>query len=169
MAKLMIGEPAPAFALADLDDRLVSLADFSGRPVLLNFWSAECPWTERADRALLSELGQVTLLTIAPNPNEDRDLLRKAAAERGLAPALLDPDQQAADLYGAVTTPHFFLVDAGGSLIYQGALDDVTFRQRIPTRNYVLEAIAALENGQPVRVAETPGFGCAIVRFRGED
>jgi peroxiredoxin len=163
MAKLAAGAPAPDFELVDLDGQRVALSDYRGRPVLINIWSAECPWAERADRALAGRLGQVALLTIAPNENEPSGLLRQAAAERGLAPVLPDPGQRVARLYGAQTTPHYFLVDPGGRLAYQGALDDVTFRRRVPTRSYVLEAIAALESGRPVEVQETPGYGCAIV------
>lgn len=169
MAKLVVGQEVPAFSLADLEGNLVALADFHGRPVLLNFWSAECPVVERADQALAGRLAEVVLLTIAANANEPLDCLRSAARERGLRLVLTDPDQRVADLYGAQTTPYFFLVDAAGRLTYQGALDDVTFRRRVPTRNYVLEAIAALQSGQPAPVPETPGYGCIIVRNVNEE
>jgi hypothetical protein len=80
---------------------------------------------------------------------------------------LLDEDHAVADLYGAATTPHFFVVDAEGVLRYAGALDDVTFRQKTPTRQFLAEAVAALLEGRLPDPAQTPGYGCAIVRHAG--
>lgn len=165
MAKLMISEPAPLFRLPDLDGKTVGLDDFLGRTVVVNFWSAECPWSERADRTLTEWKERVILLSIASNANEPEEMLRQAAHTRGLPLVLYDPDQQAADMYGVETVPALFLIDAGGVLRYQGAFDDVTFRQRTPTRNYIVEALEALlTDGAPALIEETVPFGCALVR-----
>ena len=165
MAKLVTGQPAPIFHLEDLDSRRIALEDFLERTVLINFWSAECPWAERADRILAEWQDRIVLLSIASNANEPASLLREAAEKRGLQVVLVDPGHQVADLYGAVTTPHLFLVDTGGVLRYQGAVDDVTFRQRTPTRSYIEEAIQAVLSGGQVPVKETPAYGCTIVRM----
>jgi hypothetical protein len=66
--------------------------------------------------------------------------------------------------YGAVTTPHFFVVDENGVLRYKGALDDITFRQKIATESYLLDSIANLLNGKEPHPTETPGYGCAIFK-----
>jgi peroxiredoxin len=165
MALLSIGQLAPGLTLPDLDGRQVCLGEFAGRPVLLNFWSAECPQAARADEAMAAWALPVARLTIASNANEPPEMLRCVAEERGLAPVLIDAGQKAADLYGAQTTPHFFLVDAEGLLRYQGALDDVTFRRRSPTRLFLKEAIEALLAAQPIPEPETPPYGCTIVRY----
>ncbi len=164
---MKIGDPVPDFYLPDLDGRIWRLSELRGQKVIANFWSAECPWASRADGLLAELAGQYgcLLLTIAANTNESGDLLRSAALERGLAPVLLDPQQQAADLLGGQTTPHVFLIDENGILRYQGAVDDVTFRQRNPTRSYLGEALAALKEGRSPETAETPAYGCTIVRF----
>ena len=164
MSPLTVGQPAPNFQLNDLEGRLVSLRDYLGRLVLINFWSAECPWAERADRVLAEWMDQVALLSIASNANEPPYQLREVAQSRDLPILLLDPHQGVADQYGAITTPHCFLIDEAGMLRYQGAFDDVTFRQRTPTRNYVLEAIEALRSGFSISISETPAYGCTIVR-----
>ena len=164
MAKLITGQPAPIFNLEDIHGRRIALEDFLERTVLINFWSAECPWSERADRALVEWQERIVLLWIASNANEPPELLRQAAAARGLPVVLCDSGHLVADLYGAVTTPHLFLVDAGGILRYQGAGDDVSFRQREPTRSFIGEAIRAVLDGKLPPVAETPAYGCAIVR-----
>ena len=166
---LKIGEPAPGFSLEDLEGQAHTVEEGRGRIVLLNFWSAECPHSERVDRALLPRLAawgdRVVLFPIAANANEPVDLLRQAAAARGLSGLLLDPQHEVADRYVAVATPHFFLVDAGGNLRYQGAFDDVTFRQRQPTRSYLVEAVEAVLAGRDPDPLETPAFGCTIVRY----
>lgn len=165
MAKLTTGQPAPVFHLEDLNGRQIALEDFLERIVLINFWSAECAWCERADRFLADWQSRVVLLSIASNANEPPDLLRQTAEKRGLPVVLLDPEHQVADLYGAETTPHLFLIDAGGTLRYQGALDNVSFRQRTPTRNYLEEALQSVLEGYSAPLAETPAYGCTIVRF----
>jgi len=100
---------------------------------------------------------------IACNPNELDEAIRSAAAARGVPFVLLDRDQAVTRLLGGVTTPHFSLVDAEGVLRYRGGLDDVSFAQRTPTRNYLAEAVASVLAGRAPDPAETPSFGCAIV------
>jgi peroxiredoxin len=164
MPKLIVGQAAPNFCLKDLNGREIALEDFLERTVLVNFWSAECQWVERTDRMLVEWQDRIVLLSIASNANEPPELLRQVAAARGLPAVLHDPDHQVADRYGAEITPHLFLIDAGGILRYQGAFDDVSFRRREPTRNYVEEAIRALLKGEPIAVTETTCYGCALVR-----
>ena len=87
---------------------------------------------ERADRVILSALAKwdhdVIYGCIASNANEPEGFLRSVATGRGIPNAFLDPDQTVAGLYGALTTPHLFVLDTQGVVRYQGALDDVTFR-----------------------------------------
>jgi hypothetical protein len=147
---------------------LYSLENGRGRLVLLNFWSADCPWAERADRELagcLAEWGdRVRLWSIASNANEPVSQIEQAAAARGLPLVLLDEGNLVADLYGAQATPYFCLIDAAGVLRYQGAFDDVTFRRRSPERYYLREAVEALLAGRLPDPAFTPAYGCTIVR-----
>ena len=166
MHKLVIGQPAPDFQLPDLDGVPTRLADLRGQIVLLVFWSAECPWVERIDHEVVAlQFPNLTRLAIAPNGTETVEQMRQAASERQLPVVLVDAGCQVADLYSAEVTPHFFLIDSQGILRYQGAFDNVSFRNRAPTRAYVREAIEALMQGQPVEVDETPPFGCSIIRF----
>ncbi len=165
---MQLNEPAPGFELPDLQGVPHNLSDFHGKIVILNFWSAECPHSERTDRYLLPLLekwdGEVVLLPIASNRNESVEIVSEAAAARGIPQILIDSEQVVADLYGALTTPHVFVLDREGILRYRGAVDDITFRHREATRFFLQEAVEALLNGQPPLLSEMPAYGCTIVR-----
>jgi peroxiredoxin len=167
-AIIACGQPAPGWTLPDLDGGQASLDDFHGRLLIMNFWSAECPWSRRADAelaVLMKTWGEkVALATMACNANETPDLIRETAQERGLPLVLTDPTSAVADRYGVAATPHLFVIDGQGLLRYQGALDDATFRQR-PTRPYLRLAVEALLDGRSPDPAETPAYGCALVRY----
>ncbi len=164
-----IGEKAPEFQLPDLEGNLFSLDGAGGWIRVLNFWSAECTWCERVDSELMDYLdawkGWVKGVWIAANANESPELISRVAKERGISPVLLDRQQKLATLYGAQTTPHFFIVDARGNLAYQGAWDDITFRKRVATQIYVPQVVEALRQGHVPEITQTPPYGCALVRF----
>jgi len=163
-----VGQPAPDFSLPDLDGEALSLARAKGRIVVLIFWSAECPWSGRGDEALaesgLDQADDVLVWRVASNVNEDGAQLRNAAEARGVAPVLVDIEHQVADLYGALTTPHVFVVDQTGTLVYGGALNDATWRDPEPSRTYLAEAVQAIRQGTEPELRQTPGRGCTIVR-----
>ncbi len=165
-----LNQPAPEFTLPDLDGRIHMLSDYRGRIVIVNFWSAECPHSERFDKDITTCLAQwgtdVALLSIASNINESDGMLAAVARQRKIPFLLRDADGSVADRYEALTTPHAFLVDRQGILRYRGAVDDVTFRKRNPTRFYLKETIEALLAGNLPEVTEVQPFGCTIVRHR---
>ncbi len=164
-----VNAPAPAFSLPDLSGRLHTLGEYRGQAVLLYFWSAACPWSQRADRVMgnwPSELASSALvLRLAMNADESVDAIRLEAAKRFRGIVLLDPDRTVTDQYGAQLTPEFFLLDREGVLRYHGALDDATFRQPAPTRAYLENELRALLAGGNPDPAETPAYGCAVVRW----
>jgi len=165
-----LNEPAPRFELADLSGRVHDPNQARGQILVLNFWSAECPWSARADEQLAvlrPAWGEaVQLWPIASNVNESAEAMRAAAEERGLACVLRDADHAVADLYGAQTTPHFYVIDREGVLRYAGALDDITFRKREAEGHYLADAVRALLDGRQPDPQETPGYGCTIVRHK---
>lgn len=165
---MQLNQPAPDFELPDLQSKLHKLSDYCGKIVIVNFWSAECPHSERTDHYMVTLLRrwdrQVLLLSIAANRNESIQLIEEVSKTRGLPQILIDPEHIVADLYEAVTTPHVFLVDRQGILRYRGSVDDATFRRREVTHFFLQEAVEALLNGRSPEVSETPAYGCAIVR-----
>ena len=165
---MQLNQPAPDFELPDLDGTLHRLGDYRGRIVVINFWSCECPHSERTDRAILAMTVQwgedVALLSIASNRIETVEAVAQAARARRVPLVLLDKKDEVADLYEALTTPHVYVIDRDGVLRYRGAVDDVAFRVRKPTRFFLDEAVEALLDGRTPTVTETPAYGCTIVR-----
>jgi peroxiredoxin len=162
-----INRHVPDFELPALDGRLHRLSDHCGKIVIVNFWSCECPHSERTDRAIMSMLVQwqdVILLAIASNRNESTETVKTVSGARRLPVVLLDENCRVADQFGAQTTPHVFVVDHEGILRYRGAVDNVAFRQRQPTRFFLDEAVESLLEGHLPALTEFPAFGCAIVR-----
>ena len=164
------GQPAPNFALPDLSGVPHHWEMGRGRILVLVFWSADCAHSERTNRtlaALRPGWGErVEVWWVASNPNESLERLRGAALGEQISPVLVDSDQSVADRYGAVTTPHVFVIDGDGTLRYAGAPDDVALRKPTPTRAYLAQAVEALLAGREPEPAETPPFGCALVRGR---
>jgi len=164
-----INQPAPDFTLSDLNGVQHSLSAYRGQVVVLNFWSAECPHVARTDPELLELMDgwgeQVLLLSVASNLNEPPEMLERVANERGLPLLLRDPEHKIADLYGVLINPHYFVIDPQGILRYQGAFDDVTFRQRTPTRTYLRQAVESVLDGKAPDPSLIPPYGCTIVRY----
>jgi len=91
----------------------------------------------------------------------------RLTASRNAKPTgvVLDPSGQLGHLYGASTTPHMFIIDAAGLLVYMGAIDDrpVADRASVKTaRNYVRNALEAMAAGRPVTPASTRPYGCSV-------
>ena len=166
----LVGCRAEGFALQDLSGATRHLSDLLGRIGILVFWSCECPHAERLDRSLPQLMkawpDDVVVWRIASAANEPVVALVRRAAELGAAPVLLDSDQAVADSLGAEVTPHVVVLDRRGIIRYTGAPDDVTLRQRQPTRSYLVEAVTALLRGTPPNPSEVPGFGCVLTRAR---
>jgi peroxiredoxin len=171
VSNIAVDELAPDFGLKDLKGSEHRLVDHRGKTVVLDFWSADCPWSSRSDEVIAGlEAGwrqdkEVILWRIASNANEDEEQLSRAEDERHVGTVLLDSDQAVADLYGAVTTPHIYVIDSQGKLRYQGAFDDTTWREPEASRNYLAEAVSAVLIGTAPEVTETLARGCTIVRY----
>ena len=167
---MKINHPAPDFELPDLQGRLHRLSEYRGKIVIVNFWSCECPHSERTDRAIMAmfvqwrDASRVVMLSIASNRNENVEALKNAADARHLPTVLVDAQCLVADMFEAQTTPHVFVIDREGILRYRGAMDDMTFRNRTPSRFFLDEAVESLLEGHLPTLTESPAYGCTIVR-----
>ncbi len=117
---MQINEPALDFELPDLNGKPHRLSSYRGKIIIVDFWSCECPHSERADHALMAMFVQwaedVVMLSIASNRSESNRCMEEAAKARRLPILLIDAQQTVADLYEAQTTPHVFLVGRDGIL-----------------------------------------------------
>ncbi len=169
--EVAIGKPVPDFELKDAAGEIYRLSDLRGQHVMIHFWSATCPFVVRYEDRLRDithdyKDQNVLVLGIDSNVNETPDQIEKVSRERNLSyPVLLDPDSRIADVFGAITTPHVFIVDGEGILVYEGSIDDQGWAEENPvTTNYAREVLNALVKGSEVPYTETSSFGCTVKR-----
>lgn len=175
----VLGQPAPPFTATDSNGKTVSLTDFRGKVVVLEWTNHECPFVQRhyesgnmqALQKAATADGVIWLSIVSSAPKEQGNVTpaeaNKLTASRGAVPTavLLDPMGTIGHLYGAKTTPHMFVIDAAGTLVYMGAIDDQprnTGATPAAAHNYVREALAAIESGQPVATPLTQSYGCSV-------
>lgn len=169
--QVALGQTVEDFVLADVSGVTYRLSEYRATVVVITFWSAECPVSADYDAYFNGILDrypdrQVVVLGIDSNVHYGQGEIAQAVGERGVRfPVLRDADCAIADRFGALTTPHVFIVDAVGRLAYEGAVDDRTFRQREATINYVDQALAALLAGETPTIPHTQPYGCTIVRY----
>jgi peroxiredoxin len=172
-AKATVGQAAPAFTLKDQDGNDVNLAQFQGKVVVLEWFNNECPYVKKFYgeghmnkwAAAYKEKG-VTWLAINSTRAHDVAHNKQVAGEWKIdRPILSDQDGAVAKAYGAKTTPHMYIVDGTGKLVYAGAIDSEksTDTADIATaKNYVAKALDEVLAGKSVSEPETKAYGCGI-------
>ena len=179
LADLPIGKPAPEFRATDPNGRDVALSDFRGKTVVLEWNNPECPFTKKHYESgnmqrsqAVATAGGIVWLTINSSaqgkqghltPAEARALIAADQSRRTFY--LLDPEGMVGKSWGAKTTPHLFVVDPSGTLVYRGAIDDRPTASKDDisgARNHVLAALAELKQGKPVSVPTTSPYGCGV-------
>jgi peroxiredoxin len=178
-ARAEIGKPAPDFTLKDLDGKDVKLSSYKGKLVVLEWFNPGCPFVKRSHgKGSLKNLaanktkdGIVWLAINSSAPGREGNGLaanREAAQSFGMThPVLLDEQGVVGKAFGATNTPHMFVIDDKGTLVYRGAIDNSPDGEgeNAPDGKvvvYVDEAIAALRAGKAVPTAETKAYGCSV-------
>jgi peroxiredoxin len=172
-----LGRPAPDFTLEDLAGKQHTLSSFAGKTVVLEWYNPDCPFVVKAHReGPLREMAQQAIATgvvwLAINSGapgtQGHGVERntKSVQEYGLVhPVLLDEDGATGKRYGATATPHMFVVDAQGTLVYQGGLDNAPLGEVSgggEYKNYVALALADLAAGRAVAIRDSPPWGCSV-------
>jgi peroxiredoxin len=173
-----VGQPAPAFAVTDLAGKPVKIEDFKGKTVVLEWHNFGCPFVQKHYRsgnmqALQKKYGKdVVWLAVNSTHRSASDYTEPAVLTTQLkqfdaAPTnyLMDEPGAMGKAYGAKTTPHMYIIDPNGKLVYNGAIDDK--RSTNPadvktSKNYVVAALDELKAGKPVTVASTAPYGCTV-------
>ena len=173
------GSPAPDFAVTDTSGKSVKLSDYKGKFVVLEWTNPDCPFVQAqygadAMQALQKEWGAKDVVWLTINSTNQSNSEYKSAAQmnawikdRGAAPkaVLLDATSATGRAYAAKTTPHMFVIDPSGQIVYSGAIDDKRSAResdRKTANNYVRAALNEAVAGKPVSVASTTPYGCSI-------
>jgi hypothetical protein len=176
-----VGQQAPAFTGKDSQGKMESLAQYRGKYVVLEWTNRTCPFTKKHyDSGNMQALqqdwtgkGVVWFTVLSSSPAHGSDGYLTAAEENAQmekvhahpTAALLDSSGEIGRMYGARTTPHMFVIDPAGKLIYAGAIDDKATTDTADVKgakNYVSAALTEAMTGQPVQVAATRPYGCSV-------
>jgi peroxiredoxin len=175
-AAVETGRTAPDFTLTDVAGKTQRLSDYKGKVVVLEWVNPGCPVVQRHYNSgnmqatqTAAQADGVVWLQINTGPKSDMSndrtiaWLKKVKASSNAY--LRDETGKVGRLYGAKATPHLFIVDQNGTLVYQGAIDDSPTAREADTmkaKNYVKAALASLKAGQPIAKANTQAYGCAV-------
>ncbi len=174
-----IGAPAPDFTGTDADGKTLKLSDFRGKTVVLEWTNHQCPYVRKLyDTNTMQDLQKdatakgVVWLTINSSAKgkqgftEAQDAKAVMAREKSAETArILDHDGTIGKLYDAATTPHMFIINGEGILVYAGAIDDkpsVSHSTVRDANNYVKAALDDLAAGRPVQTATSKPYGCGV-------
>jgi len=169
-AQTSLGKPAPDFQVVDVTGESVALSALSGKYVVLEWWNHGCPFVQalyedgkmQKQQEMWTARGAAWLIICSSAPGKQGHVSPEEAqgilAEAGARPThvLLDPEGTLGGQYGARTTPHMFVIDPQGVLIYAGAIDDRG------SRNYVQQALTQAMSGQAVSEPVTAPYGCSV-------
>ena len=178
-AAAKVGQPAPAFELVDTTGKSRSLSEFAGKTVVLEWTNHECPFVKKhygsdnmqTQQRKATADGIVWLSVNSGAEGEQGHVDGEEAEEiRSKADAaqtayLLDPQGTVGRAYGAMTTPHMYVIDPAGVLRYAGAIDSIPSADTddlAKATQYVPQALAELAAGQPVSVSLTQPYGCSV-------
>lgn len=178
-AAAKVGEPAPLFSAIDSNGKNVSLADFKGKYVVLEWTNNGCPFVQKHYRTHNMQdqqkeatgKGAIWLSIISSAPGKEGHVdgagANKLTRDRGASPTavLLDEKGEVGRLYGAKTTPHMFVVDPQGKLIYAGGIDSIASAddEDLPkATQYVRVALNEAMAGKPVSQPVTANYGCSV-------
>ncbi len=168
-----LGTAAPDFSLPNVDNSVVSLANFAGKPLLVVFMCNHCPFVKHlADK--LAEVGKtlqergmgvvaISSNNIDTHPDDSPDKMKTEAAFRSYTfPYLYDESQDVAKAYRAACTPDFFMYDAEHKLVYRGQFDETRPDNGTPTGKDILAAADAVLAGQSITFEQQASVGCNI-------
>jgi peroxiredoxin len=179
LADTAIGKPAPDFTLPDPQGKTHSLSSQKGKYVVLEWFNEGCPFVRKHyDSGNMQKLqstymgkGVVWYSILSSAPGKEgyaagADAAAQVTKNKMQSTALLlDPDGKAGRAYGAKTTPHMYIIDPKGTLIYRGGIDDKASADAediAKSRNHVQQALDEALAGKPVSMADTKPYGCGV-------
>lgn len=177
-AQAVIGQAAPALQAVDASGKAVNLADYKGKTVVLEWVNPGCPFVKKhygsgnMQATQKAAAGQgVVWLTVSSTAPSHKDYQKPAelaawmAEQKAASTLVMDDSGTVGKTWGAKTTPHLFIVNPAGQVVYNGAIDSKPSANPadIPgATNYVTAALGELKAGQPIAKASTQPYGCSI-------
>jgi peroxiredoxin len=171
-----VGQPAPDFTLRDAAGKSVRLSDFRGKHVVLEWTNPGCPYVQKHYNsgnmpATQQEAVAKGVVWLSINSTEKTAKLVAWQKERKAAPSsvLMDEEGTAGKAYGARTTPHMYIVNPQGQLIYAGGIDSIPSSNPDDIKkatNYVRQGLGEALAGKPLTAATTRPYGCSI-KYKG--
>lgn len=172
VAEIAAGDKAPEFMLNNFDGKEVSLSDYAGKIVVLEWFNYECPFVKYHYEKVNTMVGladkykdkNVVWLAINSTKHLTTEKNKDFAKKYNIGyPILDDRSGQVGRAYGARTTPHMFIISAKGNIVYEGAIDDSPLgRKKEGVINYVDKALEELTSGKPVSTPKTEPYGCSV-------
>lgn len=175
------GEKAPDFTLKGTTSKgkEVSLSDYKGKIVVLEWVNHGCPFVRKhydsgnmqalQKKYTSSNVIWLTINSSAPGKqghvDDEGAISERKKYNSAATDVLLDPTGKVGKMYEAKVTPHMYVIDKEGTLVYQGAIDDKadTDQASIPSaKNYVAGALTSIMNGKKVTASTTRAYGCAV-------
>lgn len=168
-----VGQPAPQFALQDQSGKTVNLSDYAGKVVVLEWFNNECPFVQKFyENGKMNELAKtyadqgVVWLAINSGHNTTNESNAKIASQWNIdRPILNDSAGTVGHAYGATNTPHMYVIDAQGNLVYMGAIDSIASANPADiekAENYVVKALDEVLAGTSVTTPQTKAYGCSV-------
>lgn len=173
-----IGAPAPTFQLVDTNGKGHSLEQYKGKWVILEWLNHGCPFVAKHYKGNMQKLqreakskGVIWLSIVSSAPGKQGHFAPAKANEltkqKNAAPlaVLMDPTGKVGKMYGAKTTPHMFLIDPKGTLLYMGAIDSIRSTDVddiAKAKNYIMTALQEAMAGKPVTTPMTRPYGCSV-------
>jgi peroxiredoxin len=162
-----VGKAAPDFTGKTLDGKTVSLADFKGKTVVLEWYNPGCPYVKKFyDAGKMQEFQKETIasgavwLVINTGGHEIKE-----SSTYYPGTVVQDANQSIGRAYDAKVTPHCFVIDGKGILAYKGAIDNISSAKSADiekANNYVLAAVKAVKEGKSPEVSSTKPYGCGV-------
>ena len=179
LAAATVGQPAPAFTAVDTAGKSVSLTDLKGKHVVLEWVNPGCPFVvKHYDSSNMQGTQKhaagkgVVWLAVNSTAPEAKDFKAPAAMAQWMqghkaaaTATLMDPDGKVGKAYGARTTPHMYIINPAGLVVYAGAIDNKPSTQIADiagATNHVKAALAETMAGKPVTTASTKPYGCSV-------
>ncbi|HTW95381.1 MAG TPA: thioredoxin family protein [Tepidisphaeraceae bacterium] len=168
---LPIGKPAPQFTLQDATGQTISLKDYAGKIVVLEWTNPQCPFVRRhyREKTMTTLAGKyksddvVWLAIDSSSFVTDADLKSWAGQEQIPYPILNDAKGTVGHAYDATNTPEMFIIGKDGNLLYEGAIDNDRDNDKGADRvNYVKQALSQILAGKSVTVTQTKPYGCTV-------